>query len=220
MKQSQGFSLSENTSYKIVALLITLILWVIILGSKEATVVKMISTDYLLPRDMIIVNNVPHQVAFRVSGPRLALKRFSEVAEPLTVDLSSALEGTSTVRIHPDSINVPAGLRVSSVSPATLTPKLEHMIHREIPIEIQLKGKLPAGKKLAQTILNPTTWEVQGARSALEGLKTIKTEPLDLSSINASTSKELALVIDELNIVRKKEAKVKVDLVVKEIGLK
>ncbi|MDZ4678515.1 MAG: CdaR family protein [Oligoflexia bacterium] len=215
MKQSQGFSLSENTSYKIVALLITLILWVIILGSKEATIVKMIAADYLLPRDMMIVNNVPHQVAFRVTGPRLALKRFTEVAEPLSIDLSSAVEGVSTVRIHPDSINVPAGLRITSVSPASLTPKLERVVHRDVPVQLQTKGTLPEGKKLVSTVITPAAWEVWGARSVIDGIKFLKTTPLDLSEIKESTTKELTLAIDEQNIVQKKEAKVKIDLVVK-----
>src|SRR5690242_14445248 len=109
MKQQTSWGLSENSSYKVVALLITLILWVIILGSRESTVTKLVTVEYLLPKDQMVVNNIPREVAFRVSGPRLALKRFSEFSEPLTVDLSSALEGLTTVRIHPDSINVPPG---------------------------------------------------------------------------------------------------------------
>ncbi|CAM5998641.1 unnamed protein product [Sphagnum balticum] len=99
--------LSENASYKIVALLITLILWVIILGSKEAAIVKMIPANYILPKDMAIANSVPTEVAFRLTGPRLPLKRYSEINDPLTIDLSSASEGFSTIRVHPDSIDVP-----------------------------------------------------------------------------------------------------------------
>ncbi len=215
MKQSQGFSLSENTSYKIVALLITLILWVIILGSKEASIVKMITTDYLLPHDMMIVNNAPHQVAFRVSGPRLSLKRFAEVSEPLTIDLSSAPEGVSTIRIHPDSINVPPGLRVTSVSPTTLAPKLERMISRDVPVELQTKGKLPSGKKLVHVTVTPAVWEVTGARSQIEGIKSLKTTVLDLSDVHESSTKVVDLVLAEQNIMHKKETKIKVDLVVK-----
>jgi diadenylate cyclase len=206
---------SENSSYKIVALLITLILWVIILGSKEATIVKMIPADYLLPRDMIIANNVPHEVAFRISGPRLTLKRFSDSVEPLAIDLTSAQEGLTTIRIHPDSIDVPPGLRVASVSPATIAPKLEKLVTRSIPIEVQTTGRLPQGRVLVRAIATPMAWDVTGVRSVVDGLRNVPTEHIDLTGLQSSLTKDVGLVIDDPGLVRRKDARVRVELVIK-----
>ena len=214
MKQT-AFGLSENASYKIVALLITLILWVIILGSKEAAVIKTVATEYLLPRDMVVTNNVPREVAFRVIGPRLALKKFSENSEPLTIDLTSAIEGLTTVRIHPDSINVPPGLRVTSVSPSIITPKLEKSITKSIPIQVTTTGKLPSGINVVSLKADPPQWQVSGTRASVEGTSVVKTTPLDLTNVRSSLTQELALVIDEPGIQKQKNAKVKVELIVK-----
>jgi YbbR domain-containing protein len=117
----------ENNSYKIVALLITLILWVIILGSKEAVTMKSVHIDYILPKNMRLTdgNNITHEVFFKAAGPRLILKKFVELNEPLVIDLSHVEEGTTTVRIHADSINTPPGVRILSMSPTTVTVKLE-----------------------------------------------------------------------------------------------
>ncbi|MBK9294399.1 MAG: hypothetical protein IPM57_08125 [Oligoflexia bacterium] len=117
--------MKENTSYKIVALLITLILWVIILGSKEAIMIKLVHVNFVLPKNHAITNNVTHEISFKAAGPRLILKKFSEMNEPLVIDLSHLSEGTTTVRIHSDSINTPPGVRILNMSPGAVTVKLE-----------------------------------------------------------------------------------------------
>jgi YbbR domain-containing protein len=203
--------ISENASYKVVALLITLILWVIILGSKEASIVKMIPTNYILPRESVIVNGAPTEVGFRLTGPRLPLKRFSEGVEPLVVDLSSASEGTTTVRIHPDSIDVPAGIRVLGVAPTTLTIKIEKLMKSKVPIEVILKGKLPAGKHLVSVKVEPEEYEISGPRTLVEKTTKLFTEPINLDSIKGSISQEVSLTVDDAGIL-KKDAPAKVNV--------
>jgi YbbR domain-containing protein len=215
MKQTSTFGISENTSYKIVALLITLILWVIILGNRESSMLKMIPTEYLLPRDAMIVNNVPHEVAFKVIGPRLVLRKFADSSEPLTIDLSSALEGLTTVRIHPDSINVPSGLRVVSVMPATITPSLEKIISRKAAIHLVTSGTLPQGLMLKSIEIIPNEWTVSGARSVIEKLSVVQTAPIDLSKIKDSLSEDVPLIIDEQGVIKQKDPRVRINLVVK-----
>ena len=194
----QGFS--ENASYKVVALLITLILWVIILGSKEAALVKMIPCNYILPKDTVITTDVPKEIAFRLTGPRLPLKRFSETVEPLAVDLSSALEGSTTIRIHPDSIDVPPGIRVISVSPATITAKLEHIISSKVLVEANLIGSLPPSFKLGRVNVTPSEVELTGPRGAIEKLKKVLTTPVDLSTLDGPIIKNLDLQISDASV--------------------
>lgn len=116
--------MKENTSYKIVALLITMILWVIILGNKDSVMIKMVKVEFIVPKHLKLINEVPREVAFKAIGPRLSLKKFSDLKEPLIIDLSAAATGISAVRLHTDSVNTPPGVRVLSVSPHTINPHL------------------------------------------------------------------------------------------------
>jgi len=194
---------SENASYKVVALLITLILWVIILGSKEASVVKQIKTNFILPHDMEVTSPIPTEVSFRLTGPRLPLKRFSETSDPLIVDLSSALEGSTTIRIHPDSIDVPAGIHVIAVSPATITAKIEKVIQGHVPIEANLKGSLPKGYRLGRIIVEPSFYDFIAPRSIAEKIKKVTTTPIDLSLLKASSSQDVPLGGEEFAVANK-----------------
>jgi YbbR domain-containing protein len=114
------------------------------------------------------------------------------------------------VRIHPDSINVPPGLRVTSVSPSTITPKLERIVGKLLPVEVQFNGPVPPGVAL-QTTVTPTEWEVFGARSVVERMRSVKTVPIALDRLE-NTVKDVPLQLDEPGLARNKDAVVKVEL--------
>jgi len=215
MKIKQG-GVSENASYKVVALLITLILWVIILGSKEASIVKLVKTNFILPHDMEIVSPVPYEVSFRLTGPRLPLKRFSENTDPLIVDLSSAVEGSTTIRIHPDSIDVPAGIHVIAVTPATITTKLEKIVQGHVPIEVSLEGTLPRGLHIGKISVEPQYYDFMAPRSLVAKIKKIITEPINLSALRSSINQNVPLGGDAFILVSKGvPSRVRVNLEVK-----
>lgn len=54
--------LYENGSYKVVALLITLILWITVLGNKDQILNQHVKLNFNLPKDHIIANGVTDQV--------------------------------------------------------------------------------------------------------------------------------------------------------------
>src|SRR5690606_21964357 len=124
----------ENLSYKIVALLITLILWVLIFTSKEAGMDKSLPVQYNIPEEMVLMNRLPSEVKFRILGSRLALKKVSEDDDPLVIDLSTAREGVSTIRIHSENINLPANSKVVSIMPPMITVRLERLISKIVPV--------------------------------------------------------------------------------------
>lgn len=211
----KGWTISENTSYKIVALLITLILWIIIMGSKEAVIVKSVPITYLVPQETVLVGKVPQEVAFKISGPRLMLNRFSAMQEPLTVDLTASREGRSTVRIHPDGLNTPPSLRVLSVSPTYVPIKLEKVITKIVPVKVITQGSLPKGRRLRKMVLDPENIGVSGPRSVLRSVNYIPTQPLDLTQINETTTVSLGLVLNKADLVKEGPEQVQVRMIVK-----
>jgi YbbR domain-containing protein len=79
----------ENLSYKIVAFFVTLILWITILGRRDIVLTKEVDLEFLLPPAMsLIENNIDRKIEVKVSGPRIALKKFAQNPGTITVDLS------------------------------------------------------------------------------------------------------------------------------------
>ncbi len=119
----------DNGSYKLVALFVTLILWVTILGRRDFVLSKEMDIEFLLPRAMTVApgpgkKEVERRVTVKVSGPRMALKRFAQYPGTITVDLGKSQLGPVQALITPRSVEVPFGVKVLSVSPNVVSVTL------------------------------------------------------------------------------------------------
>jgi hypothetical protein len=111
----------ENGSYKLVALFVTLILWVTILGRRDFVLTKEMTIEFLLPHSISVAEeNIERRALVKVSGPRMALKKFAQNPGTITVDLVRSQVGPVRVVINPRSVEVPFGVKVISVNPDVL----------------------------------------------------------------------------------------------------
>ena len=124
----------ENGSYKLVALFVTLILWVTILGRRDFMLSKDVEIDFLLPKNLIIAENIDRRVSVKVSGPRIAIKKFAQNPGSITLDLARSHAGTSHIVITSKNIEVPFGVKVISVVPDVIDISL-------IPAEADMKNQ-------------------------------------------------------------------------------
>lgn len=117
--------LAENFSYKIVSLFIALILWVTILGRRDFTYVKTIDLEFKVASGYSIVAK-PEEVRLRVSGTRMALKKFIEMTgdDPLTIDLTDRRAGRVEMDVPLSQLDIPSGLRILSVRPALIRAEI------------------------------------------------------------------------------------------------
>jgi hypothetical protein len=108
----------ENGSYKLVALFVTLILWVTILGRRDFQLSKEMDLEFLLPQNLTVASQaIDRKVTVKVSGPRMALKKFSTNPGSITVDLVRSQPGPVRALITPRNVEVPFGVKVISISP-------------------------------------------------------------------------------------------------------
>ena len=114
----------ENGSYKLVALFVTLILWVTILGRRDFMLSKDVDVDFLLPKNLIIAESIDRRVSVKVSGPRIAIKKFAQNPGTITLDLTRAHIGSNRVVITSRNVEVPFGVKVISVTPDIISVSL------------------------------------------------------------------------------------------------
>ena len=109
--------LGDNLSYKFVALGIALILWVSMMGRKDATMTKDFELQVLLGPSLELSSPTPQLVRVEIAGPRVALKKVSQMSPVFTIDLSAAKPGNQLVHLNHDGLNLPLGARVVSIEP-------------------------------------------------------------------------------------------------------
>lgn len=138
MKRRWTGLLTENFSYKVVALFISLVLWLTILGRRDFTLYKEMKLELLASEGSRVEAQTATQVQVKVSGSRAALKKFlaSPLSQTLVLDISHKGEGVVDVDIPVNKVEVPLGIRVLGVRP------------NELQVEVvKAKGTSNEGKK-------------------------------------------------------------------------
>lgn len=122
MKKKWNSLVTENFNYKIVALFISLILWLTILGRRDFVFSKTIEVDLVTAPGQSVVAQTSDQIKVKVSGPRTALKKFmdSGFSQSMAIDISNRGEGVMEVEIPLNKIEIPMGVKILGVRPSMI----------------------------------------------------------------------------------------------------
>jgi YbbR domain-containing protein len=122
MKKKWNSLVTENFNYKLVALFISLILWLTILGRRDFVFSKTIEVDLVTAPGQTVIAQTSDQIKVKVSGPRTALKKFmdSGFSQSMAIDISNRGEGVMEVEIPLNKIEIPMGVKILGVRPSMI----------------------------------------------------------------------------------------------------
>jgi len=199
----QGFlhGLTDHIWTKIVSIMIALVLWGVVLGSRSVEVMKEVPVEIVTSPDIVVSNEVPDRVSFRLSGPKAFLRTILDRREdPIRINLTGVKPSVLTYRFFSDGIRVPIGVKVLSVNPAAVQIKLEYLKKKDVPVLAELRGALPAGLRLGSVQLKPDVVRIKGPESRVDAVTEVATKPIDLSELKQSIEKEVALDLVRLGV--------------------
>ncbi len=110
-------SLLHNASYKLVALFISLILWLSILGRRDFIVTKEIEVDFEAAATYSVAGQSTDKIKIKVSGSQPLLKAFKDKNQIIVFDLKDKKAGLFEVEMLPSKIEIPAGIKILGVRP-------------------------------------------------------------------------------------------------------
>lgn len=190
-----------NTGAKVVSVIVAVVLWVVVLGSRAVEVSKEIPIIVTTPSDLVISNDIPEKVVFKLSGPKAFLRAILDRPEdPIRVNLSGARTGLVTYRFFADNIHLPIGVRVLQVNPPSMVVKLEAQKTKEVPVRLEMRGSLPEGYVLKHAEIAPRTIRIRGPESRVEGITEAPTSPIDLSQVTSSLQMEAQFDVTRLGV--------------------
>ena len=112
--------LFENGSYKLVALFISLILWLTILGRREFVVNKEIDVDFTVADSLVITGQSSDKVRVKISGPQPLLKKYKESNQTIQISLTDRTPGLYEIDMTPSRIEAPAGIKILNIKPSQI----------------------------------------------------------------------------------------------------
>jgi YbbR domain-containing protein len=179
---------------KMISIFIAVLLWAIVLGSRSVEVTKEIPLEVITSNDIVVSNEVPEKISFRLFGPKAFLRSILDRREdPIRVNLLGSKPNLVTYRFFSDNVRLPIGVKVLAINPTAILIKLEYLKRREVPVRVDIRGNPPEGYRILRVEIKPETVRIKGPESKMEGLAQVATIPIDVSDLKQSGEKQAPL---------------------------
>ncbi|HPI40267.1 MAG TPA: hypothetical protein PLJ21_05645 [Pseudobdellovibrionaceae bacterium] len=112
----------NDLAFKLIALLMSLVLWVLVSGRRDYVASKTMDLEFILGANYILKDHNVDQVRIKVSGPRLALRNFMDSAlyNSLNISLRDFKSGKHQIEFKRAQVELPVGVEIVEIRPEKL----------------------------------------------------------------------------------------------------
>lgn len=194
----------ENTGLKVLALLITGVLWLSVASRPVSQVALNGAIEFSLPESPALTVSKYDTLTARVylEGPREALDTLRAGQLTVTADMSAVEPGVRVIplKIEPNRNGLPPNVKVTEIEPRTIRVTVERMIEREVPITPRWEGEPPPGSEVIDWQIIPPTVKIAGAESQMREVTGVSTETVRLTDKAGTFSEQVAIDIGSPNL--------------------
>lgn len=174
----------EDWGLKLLALVITLALWLGVTGLSTPTTKRMtVPLVVNIASNAQITNTPQQQVDIEVTGDKRNVEQINRSDLTASLDLTDMNPGDWVISLSPDTVFVqlPQGVKLADVVPGRIAVNIEAVEEKELPVRPLTTGSLPEGFEVYSTSVLPARIRVRGPASVVSGLEYIETEPIDIA---------------------------------------
>jgi YbbR domain-containing protein len=176
-------ALFDNLVLKFVSMVLALTVFILVNTDREREIVARVGISYTLPEDKVLVSERIEEVQVTLKGPWRRIKRFDErELDRVHIDLTRVSGGE--VAITPDQINLPAGLRLESITPRVVRVAFERREVKEVDVTPTLAGRAMHGFTVTETRIDPPRVVVRGPEGLIHALTAVRTQEVRIDGRN------------------------------------
>lgn len=194
----------ENTGLKVLALLITGVLWLSIASRpvSEAALNGVPIEFHNLPDSPVLtVSKYPPLFArVDLEGPRDTIESLRAGQLVVIADMSTVDPGIRVIDLEIDPKLLPANIKVKSIEPRRITVTVERVVEKEVPITPRFEGDPPQGFQVVDWQIVPPTVKIAGAETQIREITQVSTETVRLSDRTDTFSEQVAIDIGSTNL--------------------
>ncbi|RLB47173.1 MAG: hypothetical protein DRJ42_25995 [Deltaproteobacteria bacterium] len=178
---------TENVGLKLFALAASIILFSLVHGAEDAQRSVFVDIVAILPAadsDRILVSELPDRVRVSLRGSRSLLNSIRrEELDAIQVDLTDT--DLSYYYIEPESFELPVGVEIVQLAPASIPLHYAERAEREIPVEAVINGEPGDGLSLSEPVVEPAQVLINGPKPEIDARQFIRTEALNIRGLGA-----------------------------------
>jgi uncharacterized protein (TIGR00159 family) len=194
-----------NLLPKAALLLSVSVFWVLITTRQgQITTVSVPVRLHGIPEGIVLLRTSPEDITVQVKTMSSLTPPPSKLDLTADIDASGVSEGTTPVRVNHSDITAPAGMIISSVSPATVRVSAEKKLRKSVPVKAALKGRLPSAYSSLQVVCEPGVVDIEGPASQVAPVTSVATEDIDARQLKKGKEyqKNLRLPEKQVTILR------------------
>jgi YbbR domain-containing protein len=192
--------LTSNIWLKIASLVLAFILWFFVVMSVHTDIIIDVPVKFInRPPDMEMMDG-GRTVRLGIEGQERVLTALSQNDISVVIDLGEAKAGKNFFSLSREDISMPGMLKLKSISPQTLSLVLEERLKKAVSVKPVVVGLPDEGYSVDGIIINPERVIVEGPESLIKRIKSVKTEPIDVTGIFESLRVSALLDITEPNL--------------------
>lgn len=176
----------EDWTMKLVALIITLGLWLGVTGLRTPTSRRIANVPLSLrvANELEITNSPVTEVTIKISGDKAKIDQINQRDLAVNVDLTDVLAGERTMMLTPSNVNLelPAGFKLEEIQPSKILVKLENVGVRDVPVKVETEGAVAEGFEIYGSTVSPAKVSVSGPESYVNSLESVSTEKINVES--------------------------------------
>ena len=119
--------ITENGSYKLVALFVTLILWITIMGRRNFDYEVDLVLVPQISKNQDIISQSAQSVYMKLRGTRRQIKQFKREYPKVKIDLRGEPAGSLLVALNSGVIELPDGLKLIKIRPRRVEFEISEM---------------------------------------------------------------------------------------------
>jgi YbbR domain-containing protein len=202
----------ENLGLKTAAVLLSVVLWIFVTSRGQSEISVDVPIEFQnIPTGLEVVDHSVKIISLNIKGQERLIKNVKPANIRVYIDLSKAKKGESIYYITRDDIKLPHAITVMNISPSSVKVITEETITKTVKVRPVITGYPERGYYVKSIEVVPETVVLEGIRSEIRKVNTIKTEPLDITGVNETLTQELKLELTGKNIrARINDIKVKV----------
>ncbi len=208
--------LTTNIWLKAASLVLAIALWFFVMlgGRSQITLdIPLIFTN--LPPEFVAVEHA-ESISVSIEGQQRVIQNLRQNEIQAVIDISDIKTGKSFFTLSKENIKLPKSLIVTAFDPETVSLKVEIQLKKTVKVKPSVVGLPEKGFAIVDINVEPAKLDIEGPKSIVRKIYTVKTEPMDINGINSDLTYKANLDISDSRI-KKSINKVEVSISVKKI---
>lgn len=167
---------------KMLALLISLLIWWFVNGENNITVKTiLVPVDFKeKPSEKVIVSDLNRQIKVTLRGPGFLISKVEASQPVFKVIIPQNVDTKYTATFSKYDLGISPPVEVMDIDPASIDVYFENLIRKEVDVSVPRVGTLNEGLRLESMQVVPEKVTIVGVDSELKGVKKLETESLDM----------------------------------------